>query len=219
VTTTPAPAKAKNPAKRILPPHLMQAAIVIVSFTALLYLVELVDLGVFHGSLNHDGIIPRHVAGLPGIIWAPFLHASWAHLAGNTIPVLVFGFLAMAVGLGPWVASTVLIWLVSGIGVWLIGSGGSTIGASGIAFGWLAFLLVRGIFNRSAGQIVVALILLFFWGSILWGLLPGAGPNISWQGHVFGAVGGILAAFLVTRANRPSKAKAAPTIVEGNLAA
>ena len=76
-----------------------------------------------------------------------------------------------------------------------------TIGASGIAFGWLVFLLVRGLFNRSFGQIAIALVLLFYWGSVLWGLFPGQ-PDISWQGHVFGAIGGVLAAFLATRRSR-----------------
>jgi membrane associated rhomboid family serine protease len=103
-----------------------------------------------------------------------------------------------------------VIWLVSGIGVWLLSPGGYiTIGASGIAFGWLAFLLVRGVFNRGVGQILVALVLLFYWGSVLWGLLPGR-PEISWQGHLFGALAGILCAWLIARANRRPAARTGP---------
>jgi membrane associated rhomboid family serine protease len=221
VNTTPAPVAVKNPAKRIIPPQPLAAAVVIVSFTALLYLVELVNVLILHNGLNNDGIVSREVMGLPGIIWAPFIHAGWAHLIGNTIPVLVFGFLAMAPGIGPWVASTILIWLVSGIGVWLTTPAGTTtIGASGIAFGWLAFLLIRGLFNRSFAQIVIALVLLFYWGGVLWGLLPGSEAGVSWQAHVFGALGGVLAALLVTKANRqrPAKPVEQPT-VPGNLAA
>lgn len=205
-----------NPAKRILPPRPLRAAFVIVAFTALLYLIELVNLTVFHGSLDNDGILPRTVSGLPGVLWAPLLHVSWAHLIGNTIPVLVFGFLAMAGGIGPWISVTVVIWLVSGLGVWLVSPGHSvTVGASGLAFGWLMFLLVRGIFNRSVGQIVIAAVLLFYWGSVLWGLVPDR-ADISWQGHVFGALAGILCAWLTSRANRGKTSGTGP-VVPGNL--
>jgi membrane associated rhomboid family serine protease len=202
VDSTPVTVSPRNPTKRILPPRPLAAAIVIVSFTALLYLIELVNLTAFHGSLVRDGIHPRTLMGLPEIVWAPLLHANWAHLLGNTIPVLVFGFLAMAGGIGPWIAITTVVWIISGLGVWLISpSGSSTIGASGVAFGWLMFLLVRGVVNRSVGQIVVALVLLFYWGSVLWGLVPGR-EDISWQGHVFGALAGVLCAWLVSKANR-----------------
>jgi membrane associated rhomboid family serine protease len=211
-----------DPTKRILPPKPLRAAIVIVAFTALLYSIELVNLGLFHGSLQNDGIRARSVSGLIGVLWAPLLHVSWAHLIGNTVPVLVFGFLAMAGGIGPWLAVTVTIWLISGLGVWLIAPAGVvTVGASGVAFGWLTFLLVRGIFNRSVGQIVVSLVLLFYWGSVLWGLVPGR-ADISWQGHLFGALAGILCAWLVSKANRRTTAgssAAGPSgpIVPGNL--
>ncbi|HEX4705838.1 MAG TPA: rhomboid family intramembrane serine protease [Pseudonocardiaceae bacterium] len=196
---------------RILPPRPLRAAVVIASFTALLYLIELANLGIFHGSLDNDGIRARSVGGLAGIIWAPLLHVSWAHLFSNTVPVLVFGFLAMAAGIGPWIAVTASIWVISGLGVWLISPGNVvTIGASGVAFGWLMFLLVRGLFNRSVGQIVVALVLVFYWGSVLWGLLPGR-TDVSWQGHLFGALAGVLCAWLVAKANRKPATTVAPT--------
>jgi membrane associated rhomboid family serine protease len=203
VDNTPTAVRTQNPAKRILPPHPLRAAVVIVGFTAVLYLVELANAGFFHGSLDNDGIHARSLSGLLGIVWAPLLHVGWAHLVANTLPVLLFGFLAMAGGIGPWIAVTATIWLISGLGVWLISPDGSvTVGASGVAFGWLMFLLVRGLFNRSIWQIVVAMVLLFYWGSVLWGLLPGR-ADISWQGHLFGALAGILCAWLVARANRP----------------
>lgn len=210
------PARRGDTVKRILPQRPLRAAIIIVAFTAVLYLVEFVDLVALHGSLNQDGIRPRTLFGLGGVLWSPFLHENWGHLAANTIPILVFGFLAMAGGLAQFVSVTVTVWLVSGLGVWATaGSDTVTIGASGIAFGWLAFLLVRGVFNRSFGQIVVALVLLFYWGSILWGLIPGQ-PGISWQGHVFGAIGGVLAAFLATRATARSRRQAKPEL-PGNV--
>lgn len=195
-----------SPAKRVLPPKPLAAGIVALAFTMLLYLVELVDV-ILPAQLDLAGIQARSLSGLDGIAWAPVLHAGWEHLFANTVPVLVFAFLAMAGGLAQWVAVTATIWLVAGLGVWLTAPPGVvTVGASGLAFGWLAFLLVRGVFNRSAGQLVVAAVLLFVWGGMLWGVLPG-NPAISWQGHLFGALGGVLAAWIVARTDRARAAK------------
>lgn len=195
------PTAPTDQAKRILPVNYKSAGIVVLAFTVLMYLVELVDTGLHH-RLDNEGVVPRTLGGLDGVVWAPLLHGSWGHLLGNTVPVLVFGFLAMASGLTRWIAVTALIWVVSGLGIWLTGdSGTSTIGASGLAFGWLAYLLVRGLFNRAFGQLAVAAGLLLIWGGTLWGLLPG-NPGISWQAHVFGALGGILAAWLGASADR-----------------
>jgi membrane associated rhomboid family serine protease len=208
VSTLPAPTeKPKSPTNRILPPNPVQALIVIGSFTVLLYLIEIVD-AAMSGRLDQFGIQPRTLGGLDGVLWAPLLHHGWAHLFANTLPVLLFGFLAMANGVGQWVTVTVMIWLFSGLGVWLVGDTGTTVGASGIAFGWLAFLLVRGIFNRAIGQIVVAVVLFLYWGSTLLGVLPG-NPGVSWQGHLFGAIAGILAAWLVAMANKSRTTRSA----------
>lgn len=200
------PNKPSRPSgKRILPPKPVAAAIVALSFTALLYVIELIDV-ILPMSLDDGGIMARSLPDLDGIAWAPLLHAGWPHLLANTIPVLVFAFLAMARGIGPWIAVTVTIWLVGGIGVWLTGpSGVVTVGASGLAFGWLAFLLVRGLFNRSFAQLAVAAVLLAIWGGMLWGVLPGQ-EGISWQGHLFGALGGVLAAWFTAKADRRSSA-------------
>jgi membrane associated rhomboid family serine protease len=195
-----APAPRRNLA-RVLPPQPALAAVIMLAFTAVLYLVELVD-QLTALRLDDDGIVGRTFSGLDGVLWAPFLHAGWAHLFANTLPFLVFGFLAMAGGIRQWVLVTASIWLLGGLGVWLFGPDDrSTVGASGVIFGWLAFLLVRGFFARSARQILLAVVLFFFWGGVLWGLLPGQ-QGISWQGHLFGALAGVLAAWLVTRADR-----------------
>ena len=207
MSTLPATTPSK-PAHRILPPHPVQALIVIGAFTALLYLIEIVD-AVMSGRLDQFGIQPRSLGGLDGVLWAPLLHHGWAHLFANTLPVLLFGFLAMSNGVGQWIAVTATIWILSGLGVWLVGGAGTTVGASGLAFGWLAFLLVRGIFSRSFGQIMVAVVLFLYWGSTLLGVLPG-NPGVSWQGHLFGAIGGILAAWLVSLANKTRSASSTP---------
>ena len=184
----------------MLPARPGQAAMIIAAFTGVLYLTEAVDT-LLDGALNQDGIRPRQLNGLDGILWAPLLHASWQHLAANTVPVLVFGFLALAGGVGQFIAVTATVWLVGGFGTWLTGSAGTHLGASILVFGWFIFLLARGLFTRSPAQILLAVALFALWGSVLWGLLPGT-VGISWQGHLFGAAGGLLAAYLVALADR-----------------
>ncbi|WP_051124607.1 rhomboid family intramembrane serine protease [Amycolatopsis benzoatilytica] len=204
------PGKSVEASKRILPANPKAAAIVALGFVAVLYLVELLDV-ILPGSFTHGGIVSRQVTGLDGILWAPLLHAGWSHLFSNTVPVLVFSFLAMAAGIGRYVVVTAIIWVVSGVGVWLVGPSNTyTVGASGLAFGWLAYLLVRGLFHRSLGQILVAVVLLGIWSGMLWGILPGD-PGISWQGHLFGALAGVLAAWLTSRGER---VKSAPGSLE-----
>ena len=123
------------------------------------------------------------------------------------MPFLVLGFLAMAGGIGQFVMVTATIWLLGGAAVWAFGPDNAyTVGASGVIFGWLAFLLVRGFFARSVRQVLVAVVLLFFWGGVLWGVLPGQ-PGISWQGHLFGALAGIFAAWLAAKANPPVRTR------------
>lgn len=183
---------------------------VIAAFTGLLYLVEAADT-VLRGfrdengltrTLDVEGIQPRSLDGLDGVLWAPVLHGGWQHLVGNTALVLVLGFLVLAGGVGQFVTVTATVWIVGGLGVWLIASGGTThIGASILVFGWMVFLLARGFFARNAGQITLAAMLFLLWGGMLWGVLPSA-AGISWEGHLFGALGGLLAARLVVRADR-----------------
>jgi membrane associated rhomboid family serine protease len=185
---------------RVIPARPGQAATVIAAFTGLLYLIEAVDT-VLGGALDREGIQPRRLDGLDGVLWAPVLHGNWQHLVANTVPVLVLGFFVLAGGVSQFVAVTATVWLVGGLGTWLVAEGGTHIGASILVFGWLVFLLARGFFTRSAGHIVLAVVLFVIWGGVLWGVLPGT-PGISWEGHLFGARGGLLAARMVSRADR-----------------
>lgn len=179
----------------------MVAAEVILGFVGLLYAVELVD-AVAGGRLDRAGVRPREVDGLDGILFAPLLHVGWAHLVANTGPLLVFGFLILLAGVGRWLGVTAIVWVVGGAGTWMA-AGEDTLhmGASVLAFGWLAYLLVRGFFSHSGGQIVIGLVLLFLYGGALWGVLPGQ-PGVSWQGHLFGAAGGGVAAWRLARGDR-----------------
>jgi membrane associated rhomboid family serine protease len=200
----------------VLPPEPRQAGFVIAGFVGVLYLIELLN-AVLGGTLTQFGIMPRTFSGLDGILFAPLIHVNWGHLIANTLGLLLFGFLAMAVGLGRWLGVTALIWLVSGFGVWLVGGGAYTVGASGVLFGWLTFLLVRGVFNRSLAQILVSVVLFLYWGTTLLGVLPG-NPGVSWQGHLFGAIGGVIAAWLVARVDGRDETPPARPALPGSLA-
>ena len=180
------------------------AAGVIVGFVGLLYAVELLDALLGH-RLDGLGVRPRQEDGLDGIAFAPLLHLGWSHLLANTLPLLVFGFLILLAGVARWLAVTAVVWVVGGVGTWLTGQPGSVhIGASGLAFGWLVYLLLRGVFSRRVGQVLLGLLLLTVYGGVLFGVLPGQ-PGVSWQGHLFGAVGGGLAAWWWGVRDRPMR--------------
>lgn len=188
-------------AARVLPPQPIASAVLMLLFTGALYVIEAIDTAL-GGALDAEGIVSRDTDHLDGVIWSPLLHGGWGHLEGNTVPFLVFGFLAMAGGLVRWLLVTAMIWLLGGFGVWLIGpSDAVTIGASGVIFGWLVFLLVRGFYAGSMKQIVLAVVLFFVWGGVLFGILPGT-PGVSWQAHLCGALAGLFAARTIARPER-----------------
>jgi len=170
------------------------AALVIGVFVGVLWALEVLDTILGH-RLDRLGIEPREADGLWGILFAPLLHGGFGHLIANTIPALVLGFIILLSGGPVWARATGTIWIVGGVGTWLTGGANTVhLGASVLIFGWIVFLVLRGFFNRSALQIVVGLGVLLAYGGALWGVLPTT-PGVSWQGHLFGAVGGGLAAF------------------------
>lgn len=168
---------------------------------ALMWSIEILDQFVFRVGLRETldvyGIIPRHVIGLRGILFAPFLHGSFAHLIGNTVPFLVLGWLIMLRETSDFLWVSLIAGLVSGLGTWIFGSPGIHIGASGVIFGYLGYLLLRGYFERSMLAIAMSLFVGVLYGSLIWGVLP-TRIGISWEGHLFGFIGGILAAKLLT---------------------
>jgi membrane associated rhomboid family serine protease len=191
------------PAVRVFPARPLQALATILSFTVVLWVIEFYD-QLTGEWLDQDGIVPRSVDGLDGILWAPLLHGGFAHLAANTLPFIAFGFLVLANGIGRFVFVTAVVWVLAGLGVWFTAPYGSvTVGMSGVIFGWLMYLLVRGFFARSGTQILLAVVVFLLWGSILLGVVPGQ-EGVSWQGHLFGALAGVFAAWLVARRRHPS---------------
>lgn len=182
------------------------AGAVMVVWVAALWGLEVVDTAT-GGSLDTYGLTPRHLGELRDVIPMAFLHHGFDHLASNTVPLLVLGFLAALSGIRRFAAVVLTIMIVGGLGVWLTAASNSnTVGASGVVFGLLGYLLIRGFVNRSAVDIVVGLVVLAVYGSVLWGVLP-SDPSISWQGHLFGLIGGLIAAFLFrTGPRRPAAA-------------
>jgi membrane associated rhomboid family serine protease len=175
-----------------------QAAILVVC-VCLAWSVELVDRVAYGGALERYGIQPRHLAGLWGILAAPLLHVSWVHLAANTVPFVVLGWLVMLRRLRDFAVVSAVAILVGGLGVWVLGAANSVhVGASGLIFGYLGYLLARGYFERSFWAILLGVAALVLYGGVLWGVLPGQ-PGISWEGHLFGFVGGVAAARLLAR--------------------
>jgi membrane associated rhomboid family serine protease len=160
-----------------------------------MWAVEIVDL-IPGTPFDSWGIRPRSARGLAGIPLAPFLHSGFPHLFANMLPFLVLGA-AIAIGnLGRFLQVSAIIAVTSGLGTWLFASPGTIhLGASGLVFGYLTYLVARGFFAGRILWIAGGVIVLLFYGGILWGLLPR--PGVSWTGHVFGAVGGVLAAWYV----------------------
>ena len=183
----------------------VRAGAISVGFVALLWVAEIVD-ATQHGSLDRYGIVPRTDEGLWGIAFAPLLHGGFDHLEANSVPLLVLGFLVATVSFGRWVSVMLWAWVVSGLGVWLVAPAHSlTIGASGLVFGLLTYLLVAGFLERKPVRILIGVAVFVLYGGILLGALPGT-PGVSWQGHLFGALGGVLAARAHARRTPPRAA-------------
>lgn len=166
----------------------------IFGFALMIWAVELVNMFMGH-RLNRFGILPRTLHGLLGIPLSPFLHAGVWHTLLNTIPFMVLGGLIVMRGVREFLEASLFIILAGGGCLWLFGRTSYHVGASGLIFGYFGFIVARGWFDKSVGSIIVAFITLFLYGGILWGLLP-IFPYVSWEGHLFGLIAGILGARL-----------------------
>lgn len=192
------------PQAQASPPTLSRALVVVGGLLALMWGLEVIDVLTLN-SLDNLGIEPRQTGDLPNILVAPFLHFGWPHLISNTLPFLVLGVLTYLAGVVRWVVASITSVLTSGLAAWFLSPVGTiTAGASGVIFGWLAYLLVRGLFSGRPGQIVIAVVVFLLYGSVLWGVFPTA-PGVSWQAHLGGAVGGVVAAWQLHRRPEPTR--------------
>lgn len=166
------------------------------AFVAGLWVIQAVNWITGYGLNARFGLIPRQVAGLDGIVAMPLLHSDFGHLMSNTPPLVLMGVLLIATATRALMAVNLVVIGVGGGLVWLLGSTAIHIGASGLIFGWFGFLVARGVVDRSAVTLGAAVLVGVFYGSILWGMLPGQ-PGVSWESHLFGALAGVIAAILL----------------------
>lgn len=173
------------------------ALIVMCAVAALLWVVQFVNAADDY-HLDRYGLKPREVDGLWGLVSMPFLHAGFGHLLSNTIPLVLVGWVLLLSGLRTWLAVTAIVIVGGGLLTWLLGPAHTVIvGASGMIFGWLGYLLARAYFSRKVRWIVVAVLVLVFFGTLLFGLVPSINSDVAWQAHVCGFAAGIGAGALL----------------------
>jgi membrane associated rhomboid family serine protease len=172
----------------------------------LMWLIEAVNT-LDSNNLDNDGIYARNLGHLWGIFTAPFIHVSWQHLIANTVPFVFMGVIIALQGAKRFALVTVIVIVVGGIGTWLISpSGVVTDGASGVVFGYATYLFTRGFFNRNILELLIGLVVGVVWGgALLYSIVPHYG--VSWQGHASGAIGGVIAAYLLRNERSRSPAK------------
>ena len=182
-----------------------RAFVVMCAVIPVLAMIELLDQAT-GGQLDLlFGIRPRAIAGIDGIILAPLVHADFNHLVANAAPMVLLGTFVLAAGTRRFLLATLLIAVVSGLGVWFTTpSNYLVVGASGVIFGWLGLLLVRGIVEHSLWNLGVTLVVGLLYGWQVFALLPSE-RQVSWQGHLFGFIGGAVAAILFRE--RPARAR------------
>lgn len=188
----------------IVKSELMRYVMIVGGLVAVFWIVEIIDvLNLEHSlfglsqPLDYYGVRPRTSEGFRQILYMPFLHGSFLHLISNTVPFFVMGMLVIIRSTRDFIFVTVVTAIISGLGAWAFGAANSVhIGASGVVFGYFGYLLLRGVFERSMVSIGLGLLVFFLYGSILWGVLP-LQQGVSWLGHLFGLIGGGVAAFML----------------------
>jgi membrane associated rhomboid family serine protease len=199
-----------------------RAFFVMVGVLAVLWIIQVINAADSYQLTFSYGIKPHHIGSLPYILTAPFLHFSWTHIEGNSGPLFIFGFLAAYRGLGKFAAVTLIVVLTSGFAAWFFESSGSVgAGASGVVFGYFGYIMVRGIFDRRAVDVLIGAVMALCFAYQFSVLLPHQG--IGWQAHVGGVVGGILCGWLLrdrgaAKAAAPARARQAAGQPKGTVA-
>ncbi|AFH52609.1 Rhomboid family protein [Corynebacterium pseudotuberculosis 267] len=185
--------------------RLADATVLALGYVVVIWAVHIVNTVFFGGTLAQElGVHPLDGSSIWHIFTSPLVHGSYMHISANTLPGLIFVFLIGLSGRRPFWEVTMITAVVGGMGTWIFGGIGTThIGAPGLIYGWLAYLVVRGIFNKSFSQVVLGVVLAFMYGGLIWGVLPGD-VGVSWQAHLFGAIGGLIAGATITSDDPPA---------------
>lgn len=168
---------------------------------AIMWVIEIVDTTVLDNALQRHGIHPGEADGLDGIIWHPWLHSNYGHLASNSVPLFALGWLVTLRGIRHWLIVSIAVVIGGGFLTWLLADGSNHIGASGIVFGYFGALMGAAIRHRRPALLAPALVAIFLYGTMLAGVVPQ--PQISWQGHLFGLVVGLAVAWVLTEPPPP----------------
>ena len=172
-------------------------------FPIVLWVVHLLSL-LFNEDLSKLGLLPRNLVGLLGILTSPLIHADFSHLISNTIPLIILGWIIFSFYPKVSYMLFLFIYFFTGLLVWIFARQVFHIGASGVVYGFVSFLFFSGIFRRDNTSIALALIITFLYGGLVWGMIPGW-KGISWESHLFGAITGLVAAYLFRKIDPPSK--------------
>ena len=173
------------------------------SFPAILWIVHSISV-LLNIDFSNLGLLPRNWPGIIGVITAPLIHANYSHLISNTFPLIISGWVIFFFYNKISQLLFIFIYVVTGITVWLFAREVYHIGASGIVYGFVSFLFFSGIFRKDNKSIALSLIITFLYGGMVWGILPGI-KDVSWESHLFGALTGLIAAFIFRKIDPPKK--------------
>jgi membrane associated rhomboid family serine protease len=197
---------------RLDPQSWSGALVIMTGLAGILWAIEILNV-VNDYSLNRFGLKPRRLDGLDGIVTMPFLHAGVGHLFANTFPFIIIGWMVLIGGVREFSWATLIIVLAGGAATWVVGPSHlvdghhvTVVGASGLVFGWLAYLLARAYFARKAMWIIAAIFALFFFGGLFGGLLPNVHSEVAWQAHVCGFAAGVVAGWVIHPAKGSNRA-------------
>ncbi len=178
---------------------------------AIIWILEISDTVLLGDRLQAQGIRPRVLGSIDGILWSPFLHGGFGHLISNTAPFAILGSLVALRGRSHWLLVTAVSVFVGGLLTWVFARSGNHIGSSGVVFGYLGALIGAAVFERKLAYIAPAVIAVFFYGTIFVGLVPQ--EDISWEGHLAGLIAGAIATYSLSKLRKEEPA----SILDGDF--